>query len=563
MRHPCGSVAIVLALVGVLVASAAEAADVAAPDMTARYGTQIEVPVQVSGIAGDVFAVELTIAFDPAVVTLDLVAVGGTLTEGWLLETVRVVGDPETIAFAAATASAPIQADGTLLLLTFTLTDERLPATSPVEIQHAMLNAGFADAVTDGSITIVGEDGAAVATVVAQPGDTVRVRVTDPDLDVDPGVAETVTVALANTRTGETGSVVLGETDVDSGTFFGEYYTDAADPGADGNATLGAVRGDILQAVYTDVLSAAGATEPREAPTTTVDPFGDASLNGTVRGFDAGLILDHSVGAITLTGLAALSANVDELAPYGDINGHDASLVLQYNVGLLERFPVRLPDADNQPQPETGAAAPRRLVSGRPLTLTPAADGTFVLTAVPGAGLWSGQLRFVGFDGHVEAGAALAEALLASHRDGDVTRVAFAATRPIDGGELLRFTDTAATPQIDEVSFNNGRLRGELDAGAGPVVPQRFALHPATPNPFNPGTTIAFDLERYAAVRLEILNLLGQPVRVLVDGERAAGQHLARWDGTDDAGRAVGAGVYFHRLTAAGHSAVGKMTLAR
>ena len=62
-------------------------------------------------------------------------------------------------------------------------------------------------------------------------------------------------------------------------------------------------------------------------------------------------------------------------------------------------------------------------------------------------------------------------------------------------------------------------------------------------------------------MRLEVFNILGQRVATLVDEEQQAGSYRARWDGTDAAGRAAAAGVYFYRLTVAGAHQTGKMVL--
>ena len=86
----------------------------------------------------------------------------------------------------------------------------------------------------------------------------------------------------------------------------------------------------------------------------------------------------------------------------------------------------------------------------------------------------------------------------------------------------------------------------------GPVVPQGFALGQNYPNPFNPSTIIPYQLPTAAHVRLEVFNVLGQRVAVLVNEERPAGFHAARWDATDAAGQAVAAGVYIYRLRGEG-----------
>ena len=58
-------------------------------------------------------------------------------------------------------------------------------------------------------------------------------------------------------------------------------------------------------------------------------------------------------------------------------------------------------------------------------------------------------------------------------------------------------------------------------------------------------------------------NTLGRQVKVLLDAQREAGYHVVRWDGTNDAGRAVGSGVYYYRVQAGDRQEIRKMTLLR
>ncbi len=73
-------------------------------------------------------------------------------------------------------------------------------------------------------------------------------------------------------------------------------------------------------------------------------------------------------------------------------------------------------------------------------------------------------------------------------------------------------------------------------------------LAPNAPNPFNASTLIPYRLDTDGPVRLEIYNLLGQRLRILVDEVQTAGAYRVSWDARDVAGRRVSTGIYFTRL---------------
>ncbi len=81
------------------------------------------------------------------------------------------------------------------------------------------------------------------------------------------------------------------------------------------------------------------------------------------------------------------------------------------------------------------------------------------------------------------------------------------------------------------------------------------------PNPFNPETTISFDLKDPEQVRLSIFNLRGQLVRTLVNSDLPAGRHRFVWNGKDDQGHSVGSGVYYYRMLTSGYRQTSKMLL--
>jgi flagellar hook assembly protein FlgD len=83
------------------------------------------------------------------------------------------------------------------------------------------------------------------------------------------------------------------------------------------------------------------------------------------------------------------------------------------------------------------------------------------------------------------------------------------------------------------------------------------------PNPFNPATTIAFEVPVAGRVHLAVYDARGALVRTLVDGALPAGPWREQWDGRDQRGRAVASGVYFVRLAAGGTTASHKVTLLK
>ncbi|MFQ5649327.1 MAG: lamin tail domain-containing protein [bacterium] len=96
-----------------------------------------------------------------------------------------------------------------------------------------------------------------------------------------------------------------------------------------------------------------------------------------------------------------------------------------------------------------------------------------------------------------------------------------------------------------------------------PGMPAQSFLQQNYPNPFNPQTTIQYDLPRSSPVKLEIYNLIGQLIRVLVRGRQPAGFHAVSWDGKDTSGAPLASGIYLYKLEAAHYRSVRKLMLLR
>jgi len=112
-------------------------------------------------------------------------------------------------------------------------------------------------------------------------------------------------------------------------------------------------------------------------------------------------------------------------------------------------------------------------------------------------------------------------------------------------------------PAGDEVSIPPGKDHPETE------ISRVYRFHQNHPNPFNPHTTIRFQLDEEIEVELSIYTLRGEKVRTLLSGIKRPGTHEVTWNGRDDEGMEAASGVYLYRLKAGGSSGLRKMTLVR
>ena len=133
-------------------------------------------------------------------------------------------------------------------------------------------------------------------------------------------------------------------------------------------------------------------------------------------------------------------------------------------------------------------------------------------------------------------------------------QVRLSSGEPVEAAQVLVFdwTDLRRGAVAQATTDAAGYFALPLASLGGSVLPQKWTLGQNYPNPFNPSTLIPYHVPTAASVRLEVFNVLGQRVATLVDEERPAGVHTAAWNATDAVGRAVGAGVYFYRLSSVG-----------
>lgn len=95
-----------------------------------------------------------------------------------------------------------------------------------------------------------------------------------------------------------------------------------------------------------------------------------------------------------------------------------------------------------------------------------------------------------------------------------------------------------------------------------PSIPTIITMN-SYPNPFNPSTTIRYNLPITGNVKLEIYNVRGQLIKTLVNERMDSGEHTIEWNGTDNTSRSVSSGIYFSRLTSGNKTAYSKMLLMK
>ena len=88
-------------------------------------------------------------------------------------------------------------------------------------------------------------------------------------------------------------------------------------------------------------------------------------------------------------------------------------------------------------------------------------------------------------------------------------------------------------------------LEGELSNNEFTVTPSGYALYNNYPNPFNPSTTISFDVPEISHIDLIVYDINGREIKRLVSGSYVAENYSVVWNGTDASGNKVSSGIYF------------------
>ncbi len=135
--------------------------------------------------------------------------------------------------------------------------------------------------------------------------------------------------------------------------------------------------------------------------------------------------------------------------------------------------------------------------------------------------------------------------------------------KEIDRNDTVYGFQNNRNPFIDRPDFVFQVFIPELSDSPEANVVSTILLHQNAPNPFNPSTTISYELNQDGPVRLQIFDIAGRLVKDLVQEDQVQGRHELRWNGRNNDSRLSAAGVYFYRLTAEGQDQTRRMMLLK
>ena len=286
-----------------------------------------------------------------------------------------------------------------------------------------------------------------------------------------------------------------------------------------------------------------------------VNIYGDVSGNGTISAFDGALVLQDVVSAIAFT---SLQRRVGDVSGNGSISSLDASYILQRVVGLISSFPGGL---GKQEQTEAVLSAFAFRIEKREKK-----DEYDLIVSVNKPSQVFGVAMNLSFDSTVVQAVTMNKTALtdsmsmAYHFPNGSANLALAALSPLNtAGDIIKFTFILKDPNypknarlftmkkfmLNETDHTNDIGDITLNVRDLAQLPTVYKLEQNFPNPFNPSTTINYQLPTNSKVSLKIYDILGREVAALVNEGQSAGMYSTSFNSTQLAG-----GVYFYRIDA-------------
>lgn len=134
---------------------------------------------------------------------------------------------------------------------------------------------------------------------------------------------------------------------------------------------------------------------------------------------------------------------------------------------------------------------------------------------------------------------------------------------------MYSFTDHAVRPletydyRLRQMDFDGTTEHSPIFRIMIAPTPTVTRMHPNYPNPFNPSTSIVVELAEDSDLNVAVYDMLGRLVKTLASGSHVSGGHILDWDGTDNTGASVQAGIYFARMVTPTHSQTIQMQMVK
>ena len=569
------------------------------PDTSGQQQMAVDIPVRIGDLfEQDITNCDLIIKYDPQILQIDGVSTAGTLVQGWSVPVVEIVGDSISISLQG---SNPLENSGTLLYLN-SLPIGTAGQVSPLDFSTVTFNGGYPlSATTNGSFLVLDPPQVAVSlpdtsaaasstiTVPVMIGDVTGYNVTSSVVNV-----EFNKFVLSYNSISTTGTLA-NDWDVEVTTSTQNVIIEMS--GAE--ALVGS--GELIWITF-NVIGSSGSISQLH--------FDEMTFNS---GVPVAITSDGSVTVTTPPPVELLVSIPDTSVDSGStvnipvrISSLEGVDIYNYQIDLtfaedvLNYSGVDVAGTITQPW-----GSP--LITHIPNNLTIAAFGTSPLT---GSGdliylefFVAGELGS-GTTIHFDDMTVSAGSVLLSTHDGTVTvtgviPVELAAFQGLSDGNYVRLVWTTET-EMNNYGFSvEKKVAGEsgwntigfVDGSGTTTIPQSYefldkqvvpginyyrlkqqdydgsfkysyqievevsapkshVLHQNYPNPFNSYTNIKYELaEGGQEVNLIIFNLLGQPVRKLINGEvQDAGSYFYQWDGKSNSGEKMVSGIYYLQL---------------
>ena len=127
---------------------------------------------------------------------------------------------------------------------------------------------------------------------------------------------------------------------------------------------------------------------------------------------------------------------------------------------------------------------------------------------------------------------------------------------------ILEVNGAACEFGLDDIYWDGGETTSIIEDEFG-ENPTKFNLQNSFPNPFNPVTTLRYDLPEDALVNITIYDMVGRVVKTLMNDQQTAGYKSIQWNATNDAGSPVSAGIYLYMIQAGDFRQTKKMVLLK